>query len=432
MKAAASLRLAGAALALLLLGCPGGDDGGPGGTVDGTAGDGGCAEPQPVDILPSNPNFSGITSGTAAAPSAPWRSIARGNIDEPASATSCCEDYVLGSGASSTLTVVFGAAANGFSVFDDQPNVELDAGGNVADLALADLDGDARSDLVALLDGEITVRLGTEAPPFFEDGLASFSTAFDNEAVGRDQIAATDIDCDGAPDILLPSDGGVVVMRNDGSGQLSPLNVAASSVALDWVAAGDLDHDDDMDIVASAGDGTVQVWIGNCGLFDPPVSYGNPQPPGTFEDTRVALAVVCPSYTSLGIALSYGDTVDVYCGDGSGDFSNVREVHNEETPEGADFQWRPGTAYASPRYADLAVAGAGNQQILGLDVKENKIVAFVPSTCGSASLSHPITMTYPAALPSPLTRLVATPNPSAWGTWERLSMVGGAGLQVIR
>ena len=109
-----------------------------------------------------------------------------------------------------------------------------------------------------------------------------------------------------------------------------------------------------------------------------------------------------------------------------------RVILHLETPEGADFQWRPGTAYASPRYADLAVAGAGNQQILGLDVKENKIVAFVPSTCGSASLSHPITMTYPAALPSPLTRLVATPNPSAWGTWERLSMVGGAGLQVIR
>lgn len=29
-------------------------------------------------------------------------------------------------------------------------------------------------------------------------------------------------------------------------------------------------------------------------------------------------------------------------------------------------------------------------------------------------------------------RLIATPNPSAWGTWERLSLVGGAGLQVIR
>jgi hypothetical protein len=49
------------------------------------------------------------------------------------------------------------------------------------------------------------------------------------------------------------------------------------------------------------------------------------------------------------------------------------------------------------------------------------------------SLSHSITLgCYPASLPSPLSRLLATPSPSAWGTWERLSMVGGAGLQVIR
>lgn len=433
VKAPASLRLASAALAPLLSGCPGEDDGGgPGGTLDETAGDDGCVEPQPPVILPSNPDFRGITSGLAVAPSAPWRSIARGHVDDAASSTSCCEDYVLGSDASPTLSVVFGAAANGFAVFGDQPNVELDAGGNVRDVALADLDGDDRSDLVALLDGQITVRLGVDAPPFFEDGLATFSTAFNNNAVGRDQIVATDIDCDGAPDMLLPSDGGVVVMLNDGSGQLSPASSVPSSVSLDWVAAGDLDHDDDTDVVASASDGTVQVWIGNCGAFDPPAVYGNPQPPGTYEHTRVALGVVCPSFTSLAIAFSYGDTVDVYCGGGSGDFSNVQELHHEETPTGADFQWQPDTAFAAPRYADLAVAGAGSQQVLGLDAKDGTIVALVPSTCRHRSSAYSITMPYPASLPSPLSRLVATPNPSAWGTWDRLSMVGGAGLQVIR
>lgn len=425
-----SLRLAGAALGSLLSGCPAGDEGG--GTLGGTAGDGGCAEPRPPDILPSNPDFRGITSGTAAPPSAPWRSIARGHVDGPASATSCCEDYVLGSDVSPTLSVVLGAAASGFSVFDDQPNAELDAGGNVRDIALADLDGDDRSDLVALLEGEVTVRLGTDAPPFFEGSLATFSTAVGNEAIGRDQLVATDVDCDGAPDILLPSDGGVVIMLNDGEGQLSVETSVTSPVALDRVAAGDLDHDDDVDIVASASDGTVQVWSGDCGNFDLSGTYGNPQSPGTFQDTRVALAVACPSFPSLAIAFSYGDTIDVYCGDGSGDFSNVQEAHGEETPTGADFQWQPGIVYAAPRYADLAVAGAGSQQILALDIKEDTIVALVPSTCGRASRSHSITMTYPASLPSPLSRLIATPNPSAWGAWERLSLVGGAGLQVIR
>lgn len=428
-----SLWFAGAALTYSFSGCPAGDDGAHGGTLDGTAGDGGCVEPRPLNILPSNPDFRGITSGTAAAPSAPWRSIARGHVDEVASSVSCCEDYVLGSDASSMLTIVFGAAANGFAVFDDQPNVELDAGGNVVDVALADLDGDDRSDLIALLvSGELTVRFGTDSSPFFENGFTTFSTAFDNEAIGRDQIVTTDVDCDGAPDILLPSDGGVVLMRNDGSGQLWAASTVTSAVALDWVAAGDLDHDDDADIVASAGDGTVQVWIGDCGELDPPVVYGSPQPPGTFEDTRVALAVVCPSFASLGLAFSYGDTVEVYCGDGSGDFSDVREAHNEETVTGADFTWLPNPAFASARYADLIAVGAGTQQILGLDIKEKTIVALVPSTCGSASSSHSITMPYPAHLPSPLSRLAATPNPSAWGKWERISMVGGAGLQVIR
>jgi hypothetical protein len=432
MKVAASLRLAGAALALLLLGCPGGDDGGPGGTLDGTAGEGGCIEPQLLDILPSNPGFRGVTTGLAAPPSAPWRSIARGHVDDAASATSCCEDYVLGSDASSTLSVVFGAAASGFTVFDDQPNVELDAGGNVSDVALADLDGDDRNDLIALLEGKITVRFGTEASPFFENGVTTFSTEFDNNALGRDQIATTDIDCNGALDLLLPSDGGVVIRLNDGSGQLSPSNPVTSPVALDWLATGDLDHDDDTDIVASASDGTVQVWNGDCNDFQPSGVHGLPVPPGTYEDTRVALAVVCPSFTSLGIVFSYGDTVDVYCGDGSGGFSDVQEAHGEETTTGADFRWQPDTAFAAPRYADLAVAGAGSQQILGLDVQENTVVALVPSTCRYSSSAHSITMPYPAALPSPLSRLVATPNPSAFGAWERLSMVGGAGLQVIR
>jgi hypothetical protein len=221
-------------------------------------------------------------------------------------------------------------------------------------------------------------------------------------------------------------------MLNDGSGHLLSGSLVTSAVALDWVAAGDLDHDDDPDIVASASDGTVQVWVGDCDEFDAPAIYGNPLSAGTFEDTRVALAVVCPSFTSLGIVFSYGDTVDVYCGDGSGDFSGVRETHNEETTTGADFQWQPADAFASPRYADLAVAGAGAQQVLGLDVKDNVIVALVPSTCKSSSAAYSITMTYPANLPSPLSRLIATPNPSAFGTWERLTTVGGAGLQVIR
>jgi hypothetical protein len=205
-----------------------------------------------------------------------------------------------------------------------------------------------------------------------------------------------------------------------------------SSIPLDWVAAGDLDHDDDLDVVASAGDRSVQVWLGDCGFFGPPDAYGDPAPPGTYEDTRVALGVVCPSFQSLAIAFSYGDTVDVYCGDGSGDFSNVQEIHGEESNAGADFQWYPEPTFASRRYSDLAVVGAGSQQILGLDIKDNAIVALVPRTCSSRALLYPVTMTYPASLPTPLSRLVATPNPSAWGTWERLSMVGGAGLQVIR
>jgi hypothetical protein len=433
MKTASSLRLAWAMLAPLLLGCPSGSDGGSGGTLDGTAGDGGCVEPLQVDVLPSNPNFKGVTSGLAAAPSAPWQSIARGHVDDDASSMSCCEDYVLGSDASSTLTVVFGAAASGFVVFDDQPNVELDAGGNVADVAFSDLDGDGRNDLIALLpDGVLTVRFGTDASPYFENNFTMFSTEFGNDAVGRDQIVVMDINCDGALDILLPSDDGVVVMLNDGSGQLSPASSVPSSVALGWVAAGDLDHDDDADVVASASDGTVQVWIGDCGIFDAPAIHGNPQPPGTYEDTRVALAVVCPSFASLGIVFGYGDTVDVYCGNGSGDFSNVQEAHGEETSTGADFQWQPTPAYASPGYADLAAAGSGNQQVLGLDIKDNMIVALVPSICKHRSDAYSITMPYPTYLPSPLSRLVATPNPSAWGSWERLSMVGGAGLQVIR
>ena len=176
----------------------------------------------------------------------------------------------------------------------------------------------------------------------------------------------------------------------------------------------------------------MQVWIGDCGDFQSSVVYGFSTAPGSYEDTRVALANICPTFTSLAIVFSYGDTVDVYCGGGAGGFANVQEAHGEETLTGADFQWRPNQQFATPRYADLAVVGAGQQQVLGLDTKEGMVVALVPSTCGHLSAAYSITMPYAFVLPSPLSRLVATPNPSSFGTWERLMMVGGAGLQVIR
>lgn len=433
MNTGSFLRLGGIILTPLLFGCPTGE-GGSGGTLDGTSGD--CVEPLPVDFLPSNPNFKNVTTGLAAPPSTHWQSIALGHVDDVASSTSCCEDYVLGSDASTMVSVVLNAPANGLVAFDDEPVVELGAEGMVSDLALADLDGDDRNDLVALLqDGRLTVRRGTNVSPFFDGSLDRFATEIGG-VVGRDQIVVADnIDCDGDVDILMPSDDGVIILENDGLGTLSPMNLVPSPVPLDSVAVGDLDHDDDDDIVASASDGSVRVWIGNCGSFGAPATYGVLSNTGTYPGTRVVLALVCPSFkTSLDIVFSYGDTVDVYCGAGSGDFSNVQEAHGQELFSGADFRWQSNPIFQAQRFSELAVVGSGaSQQVLGLDIQMNEILSFVPADCSSYYRGYPITLPYPTTgLPSDFSRLVATRDPTTFGLWERLAMVGGAGLQVIR
>src|SRR5690606_23550662 len=139
-----------------------------------------------------------------------------------------------------------------------------------------------------------------------------------------------------------------------------------------------------------------------------PDVYGIPNSPGTFEETRVALALVCPSFnTSLDIVTSYGDILEVYCGNGTGDFSNVQEVHGDETLAGADYWVTYTPALTAPRYADLAVVGGfPDQQILALDIKQRMILALVPSSCGGGSLLYSITLQYDNILPSPLSRLV--------------------------
>jgi len=188
------------------------------------------------------------------------------------------------------------------------------------------------------------------------------------------------------------------------------------------------------DVVASASDGIAQVWIGDCGAFEDPDSYGKSQGTGTYEGTRVALGTLCPSYlSSFDLVLSYGDTIDIYCGNGSGDFNNVQEAHGTESSTGADFRWAPNVITASRRYADIALAGSGStQQIIALDIKTKGIAALIPSACNYRSSLFSITQSFPGQLPSPLTRLLANPSPTTPTSWDRLSLVGGAGLQIIR
>lgn len=118
----------------------------------------------------------------------------------------------------------------------------------VADLELADLDGDGRLDAVAAhrQGDRITVHLGT--------GEAAFAAPMEVLTPrGPNAIAVADIDGDGYLDVVTAYQlaGSVGVFRGDGAGGLTPLG-EIGGFTLPWdVAAGDLDGDGNVDLVVT-------------------------------------------------------------------------------------------------------------------------------------------------------------------------------------
>ncbi|WP_460576894.1 FG-GAP-like repeat-containing protein [Hymenobacter coalescens] len=140
---------------------------------------------------------------------------------------------------------------NGQGTFAQQPQIAgLDA--DTRDLALGDIDSDGDLDFVAPIYARDSVLIG------FNDGAGRFNTRL-KVRVGRfpASIALGDVDGDGDLDFVTGNEGTtsstVSVGFNNGIGWYADVQTLSAGSDLLQVALGDLDGDQDLDLVTSNG-----------------------------------------------------------------------------------------------------------------------------------------------------------------------------------
>ena len=169
-------------------------------------------------------------------------------------------DLVTTSGSSPTVWVLMG---NGDGTF--QTKVDYPTNPNPVSVAIGDLDGDGKADLAvgnltlgspAL--GTVTIMLGNGDGTFQPNSYAATGN-------GNRSVAIGDLNGDGKPDIVTANwlDGTTSVLLNNGSGSFQPKVDYATGASPYSVAVGDVSGDGKPDIVTANQGGSLSVFLGN-------------------------------------------------------------------------------------------------------------------------------------------------------------------------
>jgi hypothetical protein len=185
-------------------------------------------------------------------------------------------------GGSSYVSVLLGDGDGTF-----QPAVTYAAGGlGAVSLAVADVNGDGRPDLVVaiLWSSSVVVLLGNG------DGTFRAPVTYSSGGYEAESVAIGDVNGDGKPDLLVANlcaeggcgNGSVTLLLGNGDGTFqSPLSYSSGGYEAESIAIGDVNGDGKPDLVvanrcSSYGNcfGAVGVLLGNGdGTFQTPVSY---------------------------------------------------------------------------------------------------------------------------------------------------------------
>jgi hypothetical protein len=188
---------------------------------------------------------------------------------------------------------------------------------HLADVAVVELNGDGRPDLL-LADrsrGMVSVMLGTATGGFVSGDAYLVGAA-------PQSVLAADIDGDGRADALALSrlGGGATLLRGRGDGRLDGVPCALAELGeLSAVVAEDFNGDDWPDLaVASESGGTLGIFLGlGDGHFRalPPIAVGRQPRALAVSDFNQ------DDKSDLAVANFGGDTVAILLGDGRGGFS---------------------------------------------------------------------------------------------------------------
>lgn len=191
-------------------------------------------------------------------------------------------DLVVGS--PDTVSVLLG---NGNGTF--QAAVTYPSGAQANSLAVVDMNGDGKLDIVAGNGSNVSVLLG--------NGDGTFQPALVSN-IEPLALAVSDVDHDGIPDIVATVNTGVAVLLGNGDGTFKA-PVMTTTVASTSLAVADLDHDGKPDAVIVTYSGlitnkerihaTVGLLRGNGdGTFQSPLNYDT----GGFYPIQIAISDV--------------------------------------------------------------------------------------------------------------------------------------------
>jgi hypothetical protein len=219
-------------------------------------------------------------------------------------------------GVALTLGVVSLFAASTPSVPSLARSALYTAGAGAASVAIGDLDGDGRQDIVTANYNGDSVSL------VLNHGHGHFQATSDyRSARGPASVALGDLDGDGRPDVVTanllqdPDSATVSVLLNRGDGRLrTHVEYRTGHLPRD-VATADLNEDDKLDVVtANSSDNTVSVLLGRGdGTLAGSVNYPTARNPGAVAladlngDRKPDIAVTTLTADSVSVLLNRGD-----------------------------------------------------------------------------------------------------------------------------
>jgi hypothetical protein len=239
-------------------------------------------------------------------------------------------DLVVANRLDNTVSVLLG---NGDGTFQNQPSQIYHVGKKPRAVAVADVNGDGKPDLIVadFGDSTVSVLLGN-GDGSFQDSPSYLKTHTFFVGSGPVALAVADVNGDGKPDLVVANyyDDTVSVLLGNGDGTFQTQQVFAVDLRPNSVAVADLNGDGKPDIVtADYTYGGVSVLLGK----------GD----GTFQDQQVyhtgtkPRSVVVADFNGDGkldlAVANYGDkTITVLPGNGDGTFGSAQYVFLSEGP----------------------------------------------------------------------------------------------------